>query len=101
MEFFERQKLHIIHFRNTLYRELRLYAYINEQRSVSRYLNQIIQDHGTPEELSIVIGDFSAKRALKGQTSTPHMKHRREMKKFGFDTLLIDEFKTSVTCPVC
>jgi hypothetical protein len=85
-----------------LFRKLRLNGYINKQKSESKFLNEFSEQFGSSESTDVFIGDWdSSRHTLKGQMTTKGIRFRKMFRKYGYKVYLVDEYKTSKTCPVC
>jgi transposase len=85
-----------------LFRKLRLNRYINKQKSESKFLKEFSDQFGSSESTDVFIGDWdSSRHTFKGQTVTKGIGFRKMFRKYGYKVYLVDEYKTSKTCPLC
>jgi len=86
-------------YENGLFRKMRWRSTIGNQRDQAKLGNLIRQKFG-PNPL-IVMGDASCRRASRFHPPTKGIGLRHMLHKQGFHVLLLDEFKTSTSCPNC
>ncbi|KAJ2714405.1 hypothetical protein H4R19_001746 [Coemansia spiralis] len=81
-----------------LHRKLRLSSYLNKKRFDASLAKELRRRFGW--DVVLVIGNWSAPMA---QFQEPQRGKglRRMLRKKGFTVYLIDEFRTSMTCPAC
>ena len=85
-----------------MFRQLRFYAWINTRRSENNIISDFTTTIGGKEDVLICCGDWSATKNLPGWQPGPKGANTRAMfRRHGFDVVLIDEFRTSITCSVC
>jgi len=63
-------------------------------------LNRFQDKMGTPKEIIVVVGDYSDK-GFKGKEPSISKKIRKLFKNRGYETYLIDEYRTSCICSKC
>ena len=87
------------HYKDPIYRKLKMNMYINTQKSESKMIKNFEEKFG--DSVTIIFGDYSKKEAMKG--SEPHISKRlrRLFKVNGYETYLIDEYCTSKICNKC
>lgn len=56
-------------YHNMRFRKWRFNAYINRQKSESRFMKRFRQKFGEPGETTVFLGDWSATHTLQGQVS--------------------------------
>ena len=88
------------YYKQTIFRKLNWNSYINTCRNEDIMLNKFGEKMGTPNQASIILGDWS-KQSIKGKESTIIKKLRRILIKRGYKVFLIDEHKTSKICSHC
>ena len=71
------------------------YLKINKKRSEANMLNRFEQVFGSPEEVVILMGDWSENRPMKYQEPTMGKSMRRLFRNHGYKLLLVDEYNTS------
>lgn len=85
-----------------IFRKLKLNSYINTQKSESKFLKGFRKKFGKPEEASVFIGDWdSGGHTLRGQISTKGKGFRKMFRQSGYQVYLVNEYRTSKTCPCC
>ena len=77
-----------------LYRKLKLYSYYNTKRSEEKLLKQIEKIFGKPEDIVIIMGDWSISKQMKHFISTPNIGLKRKIAS-RFKVYDIDEYRTS------
>ena len=89
------------HYRQEIYRKLKLNRYINTQKSETKMLKDFQKHFGAPNEVIIIFGDYDVKSTIKG--SEPHIAKRMKqiLREYGYEVYLIDEYNTSKLCNRC
>jgi transposase len=64
-------------------------------------INNFIKTFGKPEKVVICIGDWEQKKHRKFKEPTKGKGFRTLLRKTGFQTYLVDEFRTSCRCSNC
>ena len=82
------------------YRRLRFNTYINTQRSEARMVNRIKTIYGPPNETILVVGDGSNGHK-KYKDPVKWIGLRKMLRKYGYEVLLINEFRTTMLCHKC
>ena len=85
------------HYNNPLFRKLNWNTYINMKRSESNMINNFRKIMGPPKKVIVVVGDYSD-MGLRGTEPAITKKIRKIFKNHGYNTYLIDEYRTSITC---
>jgi hypothetical protein len=84
-----------------IFRKLRLQSYRNTKRSEQRMLNNFKRIFGNEKEVVICFGDYEQKQQMKYKEATKGKGMRTLFRKAGFQTYLVDEFRTSCMCSKC
>jgi transposase len=84
-----------------IFRKLRLQSYRNTKTSEQRMLNNFKRIFGNEKEVVICIGDYEQKQQMKYKEATKGKGMRTLFRKAGFQTYLVDEFRTSCKCSKC
>ncbi len=82
-------------------RKLRLQSYRNTKRSEQKMLNHFKNIFGNEKEIVVCFGDFEQKKQMKYKEPTKGKGIRTLFRKAGFQTYLVDEFRTSCRCSKC
>jgi len=80
-------------YKNSQFRRLKWYGYLNTKRSEDRLLNRIEAVYG--KDVNIIIGDWSIGHHMKNFISTPMIGLKRKLKS-RFKMFNIDEYRTSM-----
>jgi len=94
-------KLLFKHYEQTFFRKFKLNAFINTQKSESKMIQNFKNKFGDPQITAIVVGDFSKDHNMKGLEPAVNKRFRRLFKNTGYETYLINEFRTSKLCNCC
>ncbi len=90
------------HYSKRVFRKLKLYTFINTQKSEARMMNNFQKIFGGPEKVCIGYGDWSkGSFNMPGHEPTMSKKLRRMFVEKGYQTNLINEYRTSITCNEC
>jgi len=84
-----------------IFRKLRLQSYRNTKRSEQKMLNNFKQIFGNEKNVIICFGDYEQKYQMKFKEATKGKGMRTLFRKAGFQTYLVDEFRTSCMCSKC
>jgi hypothetical protein len=88
-------------YQKTIFRKLKLNGYINGKRNEQKLINNFKKIFGNPEKVVIGFGDFEQKKHMKYKEPVKGKSMRTLFKKNGFETYLVDEFRTSCKCANC
>jgi hypothetical protein len=88
------------HYKNEIYRILNFRNHVNTKRSESLMLNRFKEIMGSPNDIIIILGDYSD-TGLAGTPPSITIKLRKLFKDAGYNVFLIDEYNTSKTCSCC
>jgi len=86
---------------NTLYRLLSLQTYRNGKHSESHFMKRFEDKFGRPDEVIIGFGDWEQKQHRKYKEPVKGKGNRLMLRKYGYETYLVDEYKTSKQCNGC
>jgi len=90
------------HYEQMYFRKFKLNRYINSQKSESKMINNFGKKFGSKEDVIFVMGDFDkGNNHMKGVEPVICKKFRRIFRNAGYQTFLINEFKTSKLCNCC
>jgi hypothetical protein len=84
-----------------IFRKLRLQSYRNTKKSEQKMINQFKQIFGNENEVVVCFGDYEQKQHMKFKEATKGKGMRTLFRKAGFQTYLVDEFRTSCMCSNC
>jgi hypothetical protein len=84
-----------------IFRKLRLQSYRNTKRSEQRMLNNFKRIFGNQKDVIVCFGDYEQKQQMKYKEPTKGKGMRTLFRKAGFQTYLVDEFRTSCRCSKC
>ena len=86
-------------YENAIFRRIRWQTSIGKQRDFSLLGNLIRRKFGS--DPLIIMGDKSAHTAVRFHTPTQGIRLRYQLYRLGFRVLLLDEYRTSSSCPDC
>ena len=89
------------HYEQTFYRKFKLNRYINTQKSESKMIHNFEEKFGSSKEVMFVMGDFDKGDNMKGKEPVICKKFRKIFKNAGYETYLVNEFRTSKLCNCC
>jgi len=84
-----------------IFRKLRLQSYRNTKKSEQKMINQFKKIFGNEKEVVVCFGDYEQKQQMKYKEATKGKGMRTLFRKAGFQTYLVDEFRTSCMCSKC
>ena len=84
-----------------IFRKLRLQSYRNTKKSEQKMLNNFKRIFGNEKEVVVCFGDYEQKQQMKYKEATKGKSMRTLFRKAGFQTYLVDEFRTSCKCSKC
>jgi len=101
----EKNKLNLLlfdHYQQTFFRKFKLNRFINTQKSECKMIKNFSKKFGSPKDVVYVMGDFDkGGYNMKGKEPCICKKFRRIFRNAGYETYLINEFRTSITCSCC
>ena len=90
------------HYEQNCFRKFKLNAFTNTQKSESKMIKNFKNKYGIPEDTIFVMGDYDkGNYNMKGKEPVICKKFRRIFRNAGYNTYLINEFKTSKLCNCC
>ena len=90
------------YYNQRIFKKLKLNSYINTQKSESKMIKNFGKKFGVPSETIFIIGDYDkGGYNMKGKEPAICKKFRRIFKYAGYETFLINEFRTSMLCSCC
>lgn len=90
------------HYKQSYFRKFKLNRFINTQKSESKMIKNFTNKFGKSEDVLFVIGDYDkGDYNMRGKEPAICKKFRRIFKNAGFETYLINEFRTSKLCNEC
>ena len=84
-----------------IFRKLRLQSYRNTKKSEQKMINNFKRIFGNEKEVILCFGDYEQKQHMKFKEATKGKGMRTLFRKAGFQTYLVDEFRTSCRCSKC
>jgi hypothetical protein len=84
-----------------IFRKLKLQSYRNTKKSEQKMLNNFKRIFGKEKDVVVCFGDFEQKKHMKYKEATKGKGMRTLFRKGGFQTYLVDEFRTSCRCSKC
>lgn len=88
------------HYEQNYFRKFKLHRYSNTQKSESKMIKNFSKKFGPPKNTLFIMGDYD-KDHIKGCEPTICKKFRKIFKNAGYETYLINEFRTSKKCNCC
>ena len=88
-------------YETCIFRKLRLQSYRNTKKSEQKMLNNFKRIFGDEKEVVVCFGDYEQKQHMKYKEATKGKGMRTLFRKAGFQTYLVDEFRTSCKCSKC
>lgn len=89
------------HYKQELFRKLKLNRFINTQKSESKMIKNFTKKFGSPKDIIIVMGDYDKGENMRGKEPTICKRFRRLFRNAKFSTYLVNEFRTSMLCNEC
>jgi hypothetical protein len=84
-----------------IFRKLKLNGYINRKRNEQKMINKFKKIFGNPDDVVICFGDFEQHKHMKYKEPIKGKGIRTLFRKSGYDTYLVDEYRTSCKCCNC
>jgi uncharacterized UPF0146 family protein len=84
-----------------IFRKLRLQSYRNTKKSEQKMLNNFKRIFADEKNVVVCFGDYEQKKQMKYKEATKGKGMRTLFRKAGFQTFLVDEFRTSCRCSKC
>ena len=89
------------HYEQIFFRKFKLNRFINTQKSESKMISNFTKKFGKPQDTIFVMGDYDKNEHMKGIEPVICKKFRKLFRNAGFETYLINEFRTSKLCNCC
>jgi hypothetical protein len=86
-------------YKQFIFRKLKLNGYLNRLRSEQRLINTFGKIFG--KDVIVCFGDYEQKKHMKFKEPVKGRGFRKLFRKNGFETYLVDEFRTSCKCAKC
>jgi hypothetical protein len=84
-----------------IFRKLKLNGYINTKRNEQKMINKFNKIFGNPDDVVVCFGDFEQRKHMKYKEPIKGKGIRTLFRKSGYNTYLVDEFRTSCKCCNC
>ena len=84
-----------------LFRKLKLNGYWNRLKSEQKLINQFKKKFGNEKDVIVCFGDYEQRKHMKFKEPIKGKGMRTLFRKNGYDTYLVDEFRTSCKCSKC
>jgi hypothetical protein len=89
------------HYQQQYFRKFKLNRYTNTQKSESKMITNFTNKFGSNDKVIIAMGDYDKTEHMRGLEPVICKKFRRLFKNAGYETYLINEFRTSKLCNEC
>ena len=90
------------YYEKDIFRKLKLNSFTNTQKSESKLINNFQKKFGPPDKTVFIIGDYDkGNHHMKGVEPVICKRFRKIFKNAGYQTFLVNEFKTSKICNDC
>ena len=86
-------------YKQYIFRKLKLNGYLNRLKSEQRLINTFSKIFG--KDVIVCFGDYEQKKHMKFKEPVKGRGFRTLFRKNGFETYLVDEFRTSCKCAKC
>jgi hypothetical protein len=84
------------HYSSDIYRKLKWYSFINEQKSESNLIKRFIETYGDPKNTCLIFGDFAENgNYMKGFKSSKGIGIKRVFRRAGYTVYMVNEAYTS------
>jgi len=84
-----------------LFRKLKLNGYINRHKNEQKMINKFTEIFGDNKQTIVCFGDFEQKKHMKFKEPIKGKEMRTLFRRNGYQTYLVDEFRTSCKCSKC
>ena len=88
-------------YEKNLFRKIKLNGYWNRLKSEQKLINQFKKIFGDDKETVVCFGDYEQKKHMKFKEPIKGKGMRTLFRKNGYNTYLVDEFRTSCKCSKC
>jgi hypothetical protein len=85
----------LTYYEQVMFRKFNWYSFINQQRSEADMMNRFEKIFGSPDNATILMGDFSRKTSMKYCEPTKGKSIRKLFKDRGYRLYLVNEYNTS------
>ena len=90
------------HYKETFFRKFKLNRFTNTQKSELKMVKNFSNKYGKPDKTIFVMGDYDkGDYHMKGKEPVICKKFRRIFRNAGYNTFLVNEFRTSKLCNCC
>ena len=90
------------HYEQTFFRKFKLNRFTNTQKSELKMVKNFSNKYGKPDKTIFVMGDYDkGDYHMKGKEPVICKKFRRIFRNAGYNTFLVNEFRTSKLCNCC
>ncbi len=89
------------HYSQKLFRKLKFNRYTNTQKSESKMIKNFANKFGSPDECTIILGDYDKENNMKGKEPIINRRIRKIFRNHKYQVFMINEFRTSKLCNVC
>ena len=90
------------HYEQNYFRKFKLNRFINTQKSEAKLITNFHNKFGTPEDVLFIMGDYDkGNNHMKGVEPIICKRIRKIFKNAGYETYLINEYRTSKMCNNC
>jgi hypothetical protein len=90
------------HYEQNYFRKFKLNRFINTQKSEAKLITNFHNKFGTPEDVLFIMGDYDkGNNHMKGVEPIICKRIRKIFKNAGYETYLINEYRTSKLCNNC
>jgi len=90
------------HYKQVFFRKFKLNRFINTQKSESKMIKNFSNKFGTPKDTIFIMGDYDkGSYNMKGLEPSICKRFRRLFKNAGYETYLVNEFRTSKISNCC
>ena len=91
-----------LHYEQRCFRKFKLNAFTNTQKSEQKMIHNFQKKYGKPDDTVFVMGDYDkGDYHMKGKEPVICKKFRRIFRNAGYNTFLVNEFRTSKLCNCC
>jgi hypothetical protein len=88
-------------YKNYIFRKLKLNGYFYRLKSEQNLINNFKKIFGSSNNIIICFGDYEQRKHMKFKEPVKGRGFRTLFRKNGFETYLVDEFRTSCKCSKC
>ena len=88
-------------YKQHIFRKLKLNGYLNRLKSEQRLMNTFKKIFGSSNDVIVCFGDYEQRKHMRFKEPVKGRGFRTLFRKNGFETYLVDEFRTSCKCSKC